>query len=332
MSDKKFSVVGIGNAIVDVIANVDDDFLITHSIKKGNMKLICKDEAELLYGKINVVEEIPGGSAANTIAGLASFGSKVAFIGKVRNDPLGEKFENGLKGIGVNCNTKKVKAGMPTGRCVVLITPDAQRTMNTFLGISETLGEDDINEEVISDSEVTYLEGYLWDSDKSKKAFLKAIDTAHNSGGKVALSLSDSFCVDSHRDEFLDLVKNYIDILFANEDEIKSLFRVKSFESAVDNCKDLKIICTLTRSEKGSVITSGGRAYIIKVVPPTAIVDTTGAGDLYAAGFLHGFTKGSDLYTCGRIGSIAASEVISHFGARPGTPLARLIGKKTFRF
>ena len=328
MSNKKFSVVGIGNAIVDVIANVDDNFLKKHNIKKGNMKLICKDEAELLYDKVNVVEEIPGGSAANTIAGLASFGSKVSFIGKVRDDSLGEAFESGLKNIGVNCNTKKVRVGMPTGRCVVLVTPDAQRTMNTFLGVSETLGIEDIDEEVISSSKVTYLEGYLWDSDKSKKAFLKAIDTAHSSGGKVALSLSDSFCVNNHRDEFLDLVKNYIDILFANEDEIKSLFRVESFESAVANCKETKMICALTRAEKGSVIVSGNKVHAIEVISPSAVIDTTGAGDLYAAGFLHGFTEGKDLYSCGRIGSIAASEIISHFGARPRVLLGELIKKE----
>jgi len=329
VSNKKFSVVGIGNAIVDVIANVDDNFLEKHNIKKGNMQLISKKEAKQIYGAINIVKEMPGGSAANTIAGLASFGSKTAFIGKVKDDPLGSVFERGLKSLGVNCNTRKVKVGIPTGYCVVLVTPDVQRTMNTFLGASETLRPDDIDEDIISDSGITYLEGYLWGGADSKKAFLKAIEISHKNGGKTALSLSDSLCVDRYRAEFLELAKkNYIDILFANEDEIKSLFSEKSFTGAVEKCRGMKIICALTRSEKGSVITCSGSTHTVAASSPAALVDTTGAGDLYAAGFLYGLTNGKDLSTCGRIGSIAASEVISHFGARPEKVLSGLINKK----
>jgi len=329
VSNKKFSVVGIGNAIVDVIANIDDNFLAKHNIKKGNMQLIGEEEARQIYDAVDIVKKMPGGSAANTIAGLASFGSKTAFIGKVKDDPLGNVFENGLKSLGVNFNTRKAKVGIPTGYCVVLVTPDVQRTMNTFLGVSETLGPDDVDETVISDSEVTYLEGYLLGGAESKKAFLKAIEISHKNGGKTALSLSDSLCVDCYRAEFLELVKkNYIDILFANEDEIKSLFGEKSFTGAVEKCRDMKIICALTRSEKGSVITCNGSTHTVTIEPPAALVDTTGAGDLYAAGFLYGLTNGKDLHTCGRIGSIAASEVISHFGARPEKVLSDLVNKE----
>jgi len=331
MPDKKFSVVGIGNAIVDVIANVDDDFLAKHNMKKGSMQLVSEDEARQIYGEIDIVKEMSGGSAANTIAGLASFGSKTAFIGKVKDDPLGNVFESGLKSLGVNCNIRKGKVGIPTGYCVVLVTPDAQRTMSTFLGASETLGPDDIDEDVISDSSITYLEGYLWGGAESKKAFLKAIEISHKNGGKTSLSLSDFLCVNCYRAEFLELVKkNYIDILFANEDEIKSLFGEKSFIGAVEKCRDMKIICVLTRSEKGSVITCNGSTHTVAARPPAALVDTTGAGDLYAAGFLYGLANGKDLSTCGRIGSIAASEVISHFGARPEKVLSDLINKKVF--
>ncbi len=331
MPDKKFSVVGIGNAIVDVIANVDDDFLAKHDMKKGSMQLVSEDEARQVYGEIDIVKEMPGGSAANTIAGLASFGSKTAFIGKVKDDPLGNVFERGLKRLGVNCNIRKGKVGIPTGYCVVLVTPDAQRTMNTFLGASETLGPDDIDGDVISDSSVTYLEGYLCGGKESKKAFLKAIEISHKNGGKTALSLSDSLCVDCYRAEFLELVKkNYIDILFANEDEIKSLFGEKSFTGAVEKCRDMKIICALTRSEKGSIIIFKDKTHMISPERNINVVDTTGAGDLYASGFLHGLIKGLDLKSCGKIGSIIAAEVISHFGARPKVSLIELVSGRGF--
>jgi len=327
---KKYKVVAIGNAIVDVLANVEDKFLHEYNLKKGTMKLVDELEVKRLHTCIGAVKEVSGGSAANTIAGLASLGNSVAFMGKVRDDPLGESFEKGLKALGVNYCTKKALRGQPTACCVVLTTPDAQRTMSTFLGISGSLGPEDIDETIISQSEIIYLEGYLLDSDETKKAFKKAVRITRGTGGRVALSLSDSFCVKRHRVEFLGLVKNHIDILFANEEEIKSLFETSTLEKAISRCREMKNICAITRSEKGSVVVFKDRIYMISPQRNINVVDTTGAGDLYAAGFLHGLIKGMDFESCGKIGSIIAAEVIRHFGARPEVSLIELLNGSSF--
>jgi sugar/nucleoside kinase (ribokinase family) len=330
MPVKKYKVVGIGNAIVDVLANVEDDFLQKYNLKKGMMKIVDESEVRRLHTYINVKKEVSGGSAANTIAGLSSLGDPVAFIGKVRDDLLGESFEKGLKSLGVSYCTQKASSGQSTACCVVLTTPDAQRTMNTHLGISGFLGPEDIDETIISQSEIVYLEGYLWDSDEAKKAFKKAVKIARKTGGRVALSLSDSFCVRRHRVEFLHLIKNYIDILFANEEEIKSLFKTARLETAISRCREMKNICVITRSEKGSVIVFDNRVLIIPPERNINVVDTTGAGDLFAAGFLHGLIKGMDLEACGKIGSIVAAEVLGHFGARPEVSLIELVSGRGF--
>ncbi|MDD5622930.1 MAG: adenosine kinase, partial [Actinomycetota bacterium] len=253
-----------------------------------------------------------------------------AFIGKVRDDMLGRAFEKGLEEIGVNYFTLKAVSGKSTACCVVLTTPDAHRTMNTYLGIAGLLTPEDIDEKVISESEIIYLEGYLWDSDEAKKAFKKAIEIAGNTGGKVALSLSDSFCVERHRGEFLDLIENYVDILFANEEEIKSLFETGNMETAISRCREMKNICVITRSEKGSVVVSEDETIKIQPERDINVVDSTGAGDLFAAGFLHGLINGRDLENCGKIGSIVAAETLSHFGARPEVSLMNLVKSRGY--
>ncbi len=330
MSVKKYKVVGIGNAIVDVLANVEEDFIKQHNLQKGTMRIVDQFEVKKLHSCIKAVKEVSGGSAANTIAALSSLGNRVAFIGKVGNDTLGKSFEKDLKSLGVSYCTLKADSEHPTACCVVLTTPDAQRTMNTHLGVSGFLSVEDIDEVIVSQSEYIYLEGYLWDSKEAKKAFKKAIKIAVKTGGKVALSLSDSFCVQRHRIEFLNLIKGYVNIIFANEEEIKSLFRVKSMESAIYKCIEMGNIWVITRSEKGSVIVSDGKANLVPAEEKVNVIDTTGAGDLYAAGFLHGLVRGMDLRTCGRIGSIMASEVISRFGARLEIPLTEILKKRGF--
>ena len=327
---KKYDVVGIGNAIVDILANVEDDFLQKLNIRKGIMRLVDKFEIEKLNTSVDVVKKVSGGSAANTIVGLASLGNSVAFIGKVRDDDLGESFEQGLKEFGVDYCTPKAKSGHQTACCLVLTTPDAQRTMNTCLGISGLLNTKDIDETVISQSKIIYLEGYLWDRDEAKKVFLKAVEIARRTGGRVALSLSDPFCVDRHRAGFLDLVNNHTDIVFANENEIKSLFGVYRFDAVVSKCGGTKNICAITRAGEGAVVISKDKVHIIPAEKDVNAVDTNGAGDLYAAGFLHGLVRGMDLKSCGRIGNITAAEVISHLGSRPEVNLAELVSSRGF--
>ncbi len=327
---KKYGVVGIGNAIVDILANVEDEFLSEHKLEKGMMKLIDESDIEHLNRKIVVSKQDSGGSAANTIAGLASLGNNVAFIGKVKDDLLGRSFEKGLDDLGVVYCTRRAAEGSSTACCIILSTPDAQRTMNTCLGISGTLGPEDIDEKIISDSKIVYLEGYLWDSSNAKKAFLKAMELTRKSCGDVALTLSDSFCVERHRDEFIDLLEEHIDILFANEDEIKMLFKVSTFEKAVECCRDYDTIFALTRGEAGSVIVKGGRQYIAEPERNIDILDTTGAGDMYAAGFLHGYINNEKLDICGRIGNLTAAAVLSHFGARPEVLLADILKKNGY--
>ena len=328
--EKEIDVTGIGNAIVDVMTKVDEKFLKAYGLEKGSMTLIDEQMAEDLYSGIEVAEEVSGGSAANTIAGLASLGKKVVFIGKVKNDSLGNSFDYGLSCIGVQCKAKKVEEGLSTARCIIFVTPDAQRTMCTFLGVAGALNPEDIEEHksVISNSKIVYLEGYLWDRPEAKLAIKEVIKIARKSGSKIAFSLSDSFCVQRHRNDFLELIEKDFDIVFANESEIMSLFEKDDFDSSIKKCMELDIIWALTRSEKGSTVIFKDKVYNINIDKVENLMDTTGAGDLYAAGFLHGFLENRDLKTCGIMGSTAASEIISHYGARPKISLVELFKVK----
>ena len=324
MSTNRYSVVGMGNAIVDVISHVEDEFITRHALDRGAMRLIEATEATALYGAMPPGIEASGGSAANTIAGIASFGGDVAYIGKVRDDQLGEVFMHDIRAAGVDYTVTPGAEGDPTARCLIVVTPDAQRTMNTFLGISRNLSPHDVDEQVVASADLLYCEGYLWDVDVAKEAITKGMDLAHRAGGKTALALSDGFCVDRHRAEFLDLVEHHVDVLFANEIEICSLYEVATFDEAMQHVRGHCEIACLTRSAKGSVIVTADEVHVIDAHPVDRIVDTTGAGDLYAAGFLHGLSSGHDLATCGRLASLAASEAISHLGARPLSVLADL--------
>jgi len=330
MSDARFDVVGIGNAIVDVLSHESDDFLTRHAMTKGTMALIDADAADKLYDDMGSGIECSGGSAANTIAGLASLGGRGAFIGKVKDDTLGKVFHHDIEAIGVHFPTTAASEGASTARCLIHVTPDAERTMNTFLGACVELGPNDVDEDVVRASKVTYLEGYLWDKEDAKAAFVKAADLAHEAGREVSLSLSDPFCVDRHRDSFLELVEGHVDILFANEDEIKALYQVDDFDAALQHVRGHCKIAALTRSAKGSVVISGDDVHIVDCDPVDHVADTTGAGDAYAAGFLFGYTNGhaDDLAHCARLGGIAAAEIISHFGARPETPLNEVVAAK----
>ena len=319
-----WDVAGIGNAIVDVLTHADDGFLQESGLSKGTMTLIDADRAAELYSTMGPAVEISGGSAANTLVALSSFGGKGAFVGKVRNDQLGGIFSHDIQAAGVSFATEPATSGAPTARCLIFVTPDAQRTMQTYLGACADLAPEDIDSATIENAKVTYLEGYLWDPPKAKEAFLKAAEIAHKAGRKVALTLSDPFCVERHRAEFHDLVARHVDILFANEHEIMSLFETDEFDDVFHRVLGLCEIAALTRSEKGSVIVSSDEIHIIDPVHMGSVLDTTGAGDAYAGGFLYGLTRGFDLARCGKLGSLAAGEVISHVGARPETSLADL--------
>ncbi|WP_281302253.1 MULTISPECIES: adenosine kinase [unclassified Iodidimonas] len=327
MVEKTHDLVGIGNAIVDVISRDDDAFLAAHDIQKAGMTLIDADRARLLYDAMGPGVEISGGSVANSTAGFAALGGRVRFIGKVKDDQLGQVFAHDLRATGVDFTTPMAPSGEPTARCLIIVTPDGQRSMNTFLGASQGLTEADIVPEEIAAAKVIYLEGYLWDPIEAKKAFLKAMRLAHEAGTKVALTLSDSFCVDRYRDEFRDLVDHHVDILFANEDEIKSLYQTDDFEQAMKALGQKVELAALTRSEKGSVVLYGSERVIINAEPIAKLVDATGAGDLYSAGFLHAYVRGQDARTMGRVASICAAEIISHYGARPEADLAALVAK-----
>ncbi|MEQ8965112.1 MAG: adenosine kinase [Azospirillaceae bacterium] len=321
-------VLGIGNAIVDVLAHAEDSFIAENSLDKGIMRLIEADEAEALYAKMGPGIEISGGSAANTIAGIASLGGNASFIGKVCDDQLGQVFGHDIRSLGVAFDSAPVKGQPPTARCLILVTPDAQRTMNTFLGACVELGPEDVDADKVTAAEITYMEGYLWDKPRAKDAFVKAAGLAHDSGRKVSLTLSDPFCVERHRDSFRELIDGHIDILFANEAEILSLYQVDTIEQALEAVRGECETAAITRSEKGSVILQGTDVYEVPAEPVSKVVDTTGAGDLYAAGFLFGYAEGRHAAECGRMGAIAAAEVISHMGARPEVDLAKLVRER----
>ena len=329
MAGTDHDVLCIGNAIVDVIARVSDDFVARHGLVKGSMTLIDESRAEQLYADMGQAIEVSGGSAANTAAGLASLGSRAAYFGKVKDDQLGAIFRHDMRAQGVSFHTHPAQEGPATARSFILVTPDGERTMNTYLGACVNFTTADVDRSAVEAAHVTYMEGYLWDRPEAKDAFKLASRMARAAGRKTALTLSDSFCVERHRDSFLDLIRTGIDIVFANEAEIKSLSQVAVFDDAVKMIAQLCPISVITRSEKGCVIVSAQGVHESPAHPVSRVVDVTGAGDLFAAGFLHGFTSGRPLHDCARLGSLAAAEVISHVGARPEINLrdhARALG------
>lgn len=328
MANFRYDVTGIGNAIVDIIGQCDDAFLAKIGKTKGAMMLVDADEIAKIYSDMGPAVEISGGSAANTIAGIASFGGRAGFIGNISDDEFGRIFAHDIRSLGVAFNGKPVHGRQPTSRSLILVTPDGERTMNTFLGISTELGNGQIDETLIKDSAILYLEGYLFDRPEAKQAFWDAVAIAKKYERKVSLTLSDSFCVDRHRAEFLELIRSGVDILFANENEITSLYETASFDEAAQQVRKDAKLTVLTRSAKGSMVVSGDNTVVIQAEPISKVVDTTGAGDLYAAGFLFGYANGKSFEICGKLASIAAAEVISHIGARPMIPLDRLAREK----
>src|SRR5689334_15255471 len=317
-----YDVLGIGNAIVDVIARTEDDFLVKHRMHKGAMALIDEARAEAIYASMGPAIESSGGSGANTIAGVANFGGRAAFVGKVKDDPLGKAFAHDIRAIGVDFTTRAAADGPSTARCYVLVTPDGERTMNTYLGAAQDLNPGDIDDTQVASAAVTYLEGYLWDPPKAKAAFIKAADIAHKAGRQVALTLSDAFCVDRYRGEFLELIrKGTVDIVFANERELHSLYETADFDTAVKALRGEARLAVVTRSEKGCVVVHRDGIETVAAEPVQQVTDVTGAGDLFAAGFLVGLARGKDHCTAARLGGLAAAEVIQHIGARPAVSL-----------
>jgi sugar/nucleoside kinase (ribokinase family) len=323
-TDASLDVVGIGNALVDVISHETDEFIAAHGLVKSAMTLIETDRAEELYAAMGVAIEMSGGSVANTAAGVASFGGRTAYLGRVYDDQLGAVFAHDMKAQGVHFANPPVHDGPPTGRSLIVVTPDAHRTMNTYLGASAFFCPDDVDADIIRSAQVTILEGYLFDRPESQDAYWTASKYASDAGRKVALTLSDLFCVERHRDGFLPLVRERVDILFANEAEACALWGCDEVGAAVERARAEVAVACITLSEKGSVVVAGAETYEIPAHQVT-VVDTTGAGDLYASGFLYGFTNGMSLPRCGELGSLAAAEVISHLGARPEVSLATLL-------
>jgi len=306
-----------------VLSHEDDALIVKLGSDKGTMHMVDAQRSDEVYAAMGPGTESSGGSAANTVVGVASFGGSAAYIGRVADDTFGRVFAHDMRGIGVRFDVPLATDGQPTGRCLVLVTPDAQRTMYTYLGAATELDPEYVDEELVSSAQYTFLEGYLWDQPPAKDAIRRAASFAHAAGRRVALTLSDPFCVERHRDEFLALIEEEIDVLFANEDEICLLYQVDEFDDALQQVRAHCDIAALTRSARGSVVVAGDEVHVIDPVP-VDVVDTTGAGDLYAAGFLYGLTHGHDLAIAGRLGSLAAGEVISHLGPRPGTDLAKL--------
>lgn len=322
---KRYDVVGIGNAILDVLGMTDDAFLEKHGMTKGTMMLIDEARAAELYDKMAQTQEISGGSAANTLAGMAALGSKAAFIGKVCDDQLGKIYRHDLAAVGVDFNSTPSTTGKPTGCSYILVTPDAERTMNTYLGAGGDIYEEDIDETLLTNTRIIYGEGYQWCAEHTKAAMLKAFRVAKAAGGKVCFTLSDVFCVENNREEFLQLLDEYFDMLFANEEEAKALYPGKSFEEIVDTLQGKADVVIITRGSRGSLVVTPEERVTISAVPVKDVVDTTGAGDLYAAGFLHGYTHHMSLKQCGDLGSACAAEIIQHIGARSLRPLSELV-------
>lgn len=320
-----YDIVGIGNAIVDVIAPSDDDFLIAHGLHKGTMRLIDEAMAEELYQAMGETRVVSGGSAANTIIGAAKLGCRTAFIGKVKADPLGKIFSQDIRAANVFFTATPATEGAASARCLILVTPDGQRTMNTFLGACQALTEADIDLSLVAAAQITYLEGYLWDPPAAKSAFVKAAKLAHTAGRRVALSLSDAFCVDRYRDEFLSLIRDRtVDILFANESELHALYQTADFDTAVGLLRSENVLGVVTRGENGALVVTKEETHATKACPVKQVVDTTGAGDLFASGFLAGLVKNRKLVDCARLGALAAAEIVQHYGARPQADLLAL--------
>ena len=325
--DKSYDVVGIGNAIVDVLVQADDDLIANFELTKGTMALVDQAQAERLYASVGPGLETSGGSAANTLAGVAQLGGRAGFIGRVRNDQLGGIFSHDIRSVGARFDTPAATEGPSTARCLILVTPDAQRTMCTYLGASVGLDPADLDLEMVAQAKVLYLEGYLWDSDEAKAAFIAAAEVARAHGGEVALSLSDAFCVERHRESFQELVDGHVDILFANEMEITALYKANSFEEAADQVRGRCKLAALTRSEQGSIVLNGAGTHSIAPFQLGPLLDTTGAGDLYAAGFLHAYTQGQAVEACGRLGSLCAGQVVTQLGPRPQGSLKQLVAQ-----
>jgi sugar/nucleoside kinase (ribokinase family) len=328
MTDAKYDVLAIGNAIFDVFAQTDEKFLADHGMTKGGMALIDEARAASIYRDMGPATEVSGGSAANTIVGIANFGARAAYVGKVKSDQIGGLYTHDIRAAGVAYETRAAEAGPATGCSYILVTPDGERTMNTYLGAAQDLRPADIDEAQIAASRIVYLEGYLWDPQNAKEAFVKAAGIAHGAGRQVALTLSDSFCVDRYRDEFLDLMrKRTVDLVFANEAELHSLYQTSDFEGALKQLREDTKLAVVTRSEKGCVVVSSDGIVAAPAFPIEKLVDTTGAGDLFAAGFLFGLVRDASHETCGRLGALAAAEVIQHIGARPQVSLKELAGQ-----
>ena len=327
-ADAIYDVVAIGNAIVDVISRAEDDFLVGHGLHKGGMMLIDEAKSSALYEAMSAATVMSGGSAANTMVGLASLGGKAAFIGKIRDDESGHAFRHDIQASGVHFSTPAATDGAATARCLVLVTPDGERTMSTYLGACVSLGPEDIDEQLIASARIFYFEGYLWDPPRAKEAFRRAALAARAAKRKIALTLSDSFCVDRYRDEFLDLIRTgLVDILFANESELHALYQTADFDTAIQALCAEKTLAFVTRSASGCVIVDHGAVQTAPAAPIERLVDTTGAGDLFAAGVLYGLARKFPLQRCAAIGALAAAEIIQHYGARPEQTLSELIAQ-----
>ncbi|GGB72293.1 MULTISPECIES: adenosine kinase [Henriciella] len=319
-----YDVVGLGNAIVDIIAPVEDSFLDRFNIRKNGMTLIDEARADALTAAAPEARQLSGGSGANTIVGVASFGGTAAYIGKVADDPLGSVFRRDMNESGIPFDTPPLDHGPATARSIIFVTPDGARSMNTYLGASVRFSAEDVSAETVKAGAILYLEGYLFDEEPAKQAFVHASEIARAAGRRVALTLSDSFCVERHRDSFLHLIRNHVDILFANEDELLSLYQTDDFDGAVEKLRADTALAAVTRSEKGSVVIGEGEPIHVAAEPVDKVVDTTGAGDQYAAGFMFGLSRELPLSLCARLGHIAAAEVISHYGPRPEVAYRRL--------
>ena len=333
MTETRYDVLCLGNAIVDVLSTVEDDFLVAHGVVKGSMTLIDEARAEQLFNAMGPATIISGGSAANTAVGVASLGARAAFMGKVRTDQVGQLFTHDLRATGVHFPTDAATGGPATARSFILVTPDGQRSMNTFLGACQGFEPHDVEADVVRASAITYLEGYLWDPPAAKEAFTAAATIAHEAGRKVAITLSDSFCVDRYRDEFLDLIRTRtVDLVFANEAELHSLYQTADFDAAVAAIRGTCEVATVTRGAEGCLVITQDALTSVPASPIVELVDTTGAGDLFAAGFLAGYSRGADIETCARLGGLAAAEIIQHIGARPAKRLDRLAAEHRLQF